>query len=654
MTPKRSNLESDATILIVDDNPDNRLLLSSQLGMHGYKILEASGGHEGLQIAQENKPDLILLDVMMPVINGFEVATRLKADPETSSIPVIIITALRDIEYRIRGIEVGADEFLSRPHHREELLVRVRSLIRLKQARDRLEEERNRLQLLYNVTRATTNTQLDIDQIMSQIITHTQGAVGATKGSIMLLNDEGEVTHKILIRAGLSPEMTEHVTREVFSRGLAGWLIKHKRGDIIHDANVDDRWITLPDDTEKVGSVIGVPFVHGENVTGVLLLIHPDRNYFRSEHLALLETIAGQVTVAIHNAYLFNEISEQQRKLGAILSQSSDAIITTDEALQVAILNQAAEQLFGLKSEYVFEKPIDEIPELSVLVPLFNEATTQPVTEEVAVGRAILFASVSPIPEVGYMAVMQDITKMKQMEEMRLEQERREKQQVKETFSRYMSPRLVEQVLSNSDVPSLFGRRQRRRAVVMFADLRGFTRMIVDLSPDESITVLNEFFTEMTEVVYEFDGTIFDLAGDELMIGFNVPFDQSDAAFRATSTAVSMQMRFDELRQTWFKHTSTDLGLGIGIDSGEVVMGNVGAESRMNFAMVGEAVNTAHRLVDIAKDGQIVISAAVYNELQARTAGEKSDFHSIGEHQLKGKIAAELIYMAELKRTPLS
>ena len=159
MTPARTaQQEETATILIVDDNPDNRLLLASQLGMHGYNIVEADGGHQGIELARDHFPDLILLDVMMPVMNGFEVCTHLKADGNTAHIPIIMVTALRDIEYRIRGIEVGADEFLSRPHHREELLVRVRSLIRLKQARDRLEEERNRLRLLYNVTRAATTS----------------------------------------------------------------------------------------------------------------------------------------------------------------------------------------------------------------------------------------------------------------------------------------------------------------------------------------------------------------------------------------------------------------------------------------------------------------------------------------------------------------
>lgn len=644
-----------AVILIVDDNADNRLLLSSQLMLSGYKIIEAHSGQQGIDKAHSDKPDLILLDVMMPIMNGFEVCTQLKNDEQTSAIPVIIITALREIEYRIRGIEAGADEFLSRPHHREELLVRVRSLIRLKQARDKLEEERNRLQLLYDVTRATTNYQLDLNEVMSQSIVHTQAAVGATKGSIMLISEEGEVTHKILIRAGLSAEMTEHVTQSVLKNGLAGWLIRNKKADIIGNIQQDSRWITLPDDTDEIHSVIGVPLLSEGRVIGVIILTHPQQNYFQPEHVALLETIAAQVSTAMRNAFLFNETMEQQRKLEAILSQSTDAIITTDESHQLIIINQAATQLFGIEASAFLGKSLYNVAALNVLVPLFKRAGNQPIAKEVAVpDERILFASVTPIPSVGFLAVMQDVTEMKRIEQVRLDQERREKQMVKDTFSRYMSPRLVDQVLSAE--PSLFGRRQRRRAVVMFADLRGFTRMIVGLKPDTSIAILNEFFSQMTAVVYKYDGTIFDLAGDELMVGFNVPFDQYDAGYRAVCTAVAMQRRFEAMRQEWFFQTNTDLGLGIGIDEGDVVMGNVGAETRMNFAMVGEAVNTAHRLVDIAQDGQIIISDSVHHSYinkEGLRPAEHSLFQSIGKLSLKGKPTPQLIYRAALRRHPL-
>ena len=168
--------------------------------VHNYalkdtKSSKAESGPEGIEITHAQDPDIILLDIMMPMMDGFEVCRILREDPKSRHIPIIMVTARNDVDARIEGKRVGADEFLSRPHVREELIVRVRTLIEVKQARARLEEERNRLQLLYNISRAVNNN-LDLNQMMSDIITETQKAVDAQKGNIMLLDEMGQVTHK--------------------------------------------------------------------------------------------------------------------------------------------------------------------------------------------------------------------------------------------------------------------------------------------------------------------------------------------------------------------------------------------------------------------------------------------------------------------------
>lgn len=649
MMSEQKETSDSATILIIDDSAENRLLLSSQLSMEGYEILQAEGGSDGIETAREKNPDLILLDVMMPEMNGFVACERLKEAPETSGIPIIMVTALREVQYRIKGIEAGADEFLSRPHHREELLVRVQALIQLKRARERLEEERNRLQLLYDISRAIS-TQLDLRQMMANIIAQTQAAVGATKGSILLLDDDGNVTHRIVVREGEPPDFADSVTNKVMRHGLAGWLLRHNRGVVIEDAPQDDRWLTLPDDKETTGAVIGVPLSRADRMVGVLFLMHPKTGYFTEEHLALLETIGAQISASIENAFLFNEISEERRKLSAILAQSTDAIITTDELWRISLLNQAAESLFGLSAGNVIGCSLRNVPQLDLLIPLFVKASERPAAQELNHSQKVLYASVSPIQEVGYVAVMQDITELKRVEELRLQQERRQREIVKETFSRYMGPRLVEHVLSNE--PGLLARRERREAVVLFADLRDFTRMIVNVEPNTAIPLLNEFFTSMTDIVYEMDGTVFDLTGDEIMVGFNVPFDQPDAHYRALLTAITMQRRFSQLRQKWYSQIGVALGLGIGVDHGNVVVGNVGAETRMTYRMVGEAVNIAHRLVDLAEDGQIIITESIFEAVKRDVPGllDVISFRPAGPVALKGKSDAQLLYLTSFQR----
>ena len=145
------------------------------------------------------------------------------------------------------------------------------------------------------------------------------------------------------------------------------------------------------------------------------------------------------------------------------------------------------------------------------------------------------------------------------------------------------------------------------------------------------------------------------MTGDEILVGFNAPFDQPNAPYLALKTAITMQQKFNELRQSWFKRMDSELGLGIGVHLGDVVMGNVGAKARLSFRMVGEAMNKAHRLVDLAEDGQIIISDAVYRALQQSTPRllERVKFESMGSIELKGIDKPQILYCTRMSRTPL-
>jgi len=125
-------------VLIVDDEERNIKLLNAYLMTNQYEIVEASNGEEALRMVNDFNPDLVLLDAMMPGIDGFEVCKRLKTGEKTKMIPVVMVTALREKEYRIKALEAGADDFLTKPVDRTELLVRVKSLLRIKSYHDQL------------------------------------------------------------------------------------------------------------------------------------------------------------------------------------------------------------------------------------------------------------------------------------------------------------------------------------------------------------------------------------------------------------------------------------------------------------------------------------------------------------------------------------
>jgi diguanylate cyclase (GGDEF)-like protein len=129
------------TVLVVDDVPVNIQLLTTYLSAEGYQVISARDGQKAIEQVQTTHPDLVLLDVMMPALNGFEVCRLIKSDPKTKFIPVIMVTALNELSDKIKGIDSGADEFLTKPFHKLELLARVRSLLKQKELHDELQEK---------------------------------------------------------------------------------------------------------------------------------------------------------------------------------------------------------------------------------------------------------------------------------------------------------------------------------------------------------------------------------------------------------------------------------------------------------------------------------------------------------------------------------
>jgi len=135
-----------AAVMVVDDEERNRKLISKWLKDDGYDVTCVSSGATALTLATALEPDLILLDIMMPGMDGFEVATRLKEDPASKNIPIIMVTALNDKPSLIRGLACGAEEFLTKPLDNNELQIRVRNMLRLKKAADQLKNQNERLE----------------------------------------------------------------------------------------------------------------------------------------------------------------------------------------------------------------------------------------------------------------------------------------------------------------------------------------------------------------------------------------------------------------------------------------------------------------------------------------------------------------------------
>src|SRR5687767_7342581 len=141
---ERTNDEG-GRILVVDDNQDNIEIIATRLRYRGYEIIEASDGAQALALVQETAPDLILLDVMLPDIDGYEIARRIKGNAAIPFIPIILVTARDSTQDKVAGLEAGADDYLTKPINFPELEARVRSMLRIKRLQDELEEKNREL-----------------------------------------------------------------------------------------------------------------------------------------------------------------------------------------------------------------------------------------------------------------------------------------------------------------------------------------------------------------------------------------------------------------------------------------------------------------------------------------------------------------------------
>jgi adenylate cyclase len=342
-----------STILVVEDDTLNANFLDRYLTSIGYQVVRAANGEEGLLKVRREHPDLVLLDIMMPGLNGFEVCQQIRSDSETAHVPILMVTALYETNERVKALEVGADDFLSKPYDIYELGARVKSLLRTKHQRDELER---RNELFYSV------------------------------------------------------------------------------------------------------------------------------------------------------------------------------------------------------------------------------------------------------------------------------------------ISRYVSPEVSEQILQDPDRYLKLGG-ESRLVTTLFADIRGFTRYAQTHSATRVVELLNVVFRELTAVIFKWRGTLDKYMGDALMAIYGAPVSYQDDTLRAIRTALDMQSAFEALRDHWTDQDERGMGLGIGIHSGDAVVGNIGTEMLMNYTVVGDAVNIAQRLEELAQGGQILISQGTLERVKRRASARL-----YGTQVLRGRQDPTVIY----------
>lgn len=223
--------------------------------------------------------------------------------------------------------------------------------------------------------------------------------------------------------------------------------------------------------------------------------------------------------------------------------------------------------------------------------------------------------------------------------------EGRKRRQVQALFGRYVSPQVVEHLVRHPEMANPSGRKER--LTIFFSDVRGFTGMSEKMEPQDVQRLLSEYFHEMTCILFKYGGTLDKFMGDGLMAFFGNPEPQPDHARRAVFTALEMQDAVARLNRQWLTAGRQPIGVGMGINTGEVTVGNLGSKDFLDYTVIGDQVNLACRLERLAGAGEIIITQATYDDVKAEIEAE-----ILSPVELKGK--SELIPIYRVLRRRLN
>jgi adenylate cyclase len=202
---------------------------------------------------------------------------------------------------------------------------------------------------------------------------------------------------------------------------------------------------------------------------------------------------------------------------------------------------------------------------------------------------------------------------------------------------RYVDGSVIEQILANPDKYSELGG-HRKEVAAFFCDIRGFTPLSENMNADELIHLLNSIFKELTGIVFKNKGTFDKYMGDCIMAFWGAPTDIEDETLWAVRAAIEMQRAFEDLKHGWPPELQK-IGIGIGINYGEVVVGNIGTEEAMDYTVIGDVVNTAQRVESTARPGQVLITKNALSRVEGRIK-----IRALEPVQLKGKSLPVEIY----------
>ncbi len=397
------NMQAD--ILIVDDTPENLTVLRQMLMDSGYRVRPALNGEIALRTVEQTDtvPDLILLDIMMPGMDGYQVCQRLKADERTQHIPVIFLSALDQTASKMKAFQVGGVDYISKPFQAEEVLARVQTHLALRSMHQQLHVQNSQLQQqnsqlsLLNHVSQMFGSSLELDQVLDSVLEETQRLLDVFSISVWLRDSERD---ELLCMHAKGPGSEGVINwRLPLGQGVTGWVAQHNKSAIVSDTWTDERHFKSVDKSTglQVRSMLCVPLRVKGAVIGVLSLIDLRVGHFSQQDLLLLEPIAASAATAIENARLYTmtqkELAERKQAEAALVEAHAEV---QKKNAQLQELNANKDKFFSIIA-HDLQTPILNLLELTSFIP---ENIEQFSREELKETAQTLYSSLEIVHEL--------------------------------------------------------------------------------------------------------------------------------------------------------------------------------------------------------------------------------------------------------------
>ena len=459
------------------------------------------------------------------------------------------------------------------------------------------------LETLFDISVAISSV-LNIKDLSEDVLWRSVGILNASKGMLLIQNKDSPILEPISTFNWDEEKNLVSKKLKIFKiinekkKGL--FLTEKDKTTIQKKLNENNLIITpLQVKTKTLGYMV---LCNKETRKGV--------EEFNDLDLDLLTALSNQAAVAMENATLFKDITKEKNFNESILSSIATGVITINVLGEIDSINSAGlkilkkekEEIIGNHYLYLFEKD-EEVVELIVKSETQNKKVSTvnipflSVSEETKINF-----SVSPRVDKdekikGLVLAIEDITDVSK---------------IKKTFKRYVSKQVVDELLDDDAKLNLGG--EKREVTVLFSDIRGFTSMSEKMEPEKVVSTLNDYFSLMIDIVFKNNGTLDKIIGDELMIVFGAPTSSPDDTERAVQTAIEMQSKIETFNKQRNINKEVPIKVGIGINKGLVVSGNIGSRDLMDYTVIGDTVNLGARLCSAAGPDEIITSSSVWFE----------------------------------------